>query len=51
MLGQGELTAWAAQAINDLDRHNIRGSDCFFALWQITVDDLVKVEKFPEPQP
>ena len=44
MLGQGELAARGAQAIDDLDGHDVGGPDRFLALRHMAVDDLVEVE-------
>ena len=50
MLGQGELAAGRAEAIDDLDGHDVGGPDGFFALGHMAVDDLVEVEELPEPE-
>ena len=50
MLGQGELAAGAAEAIDDLDGHDVGRPHRLLALGQVTVDDLVEVEELPEPE-
>ena len=50
VLRQGEFAAGAAEAIDDLDGHDVGGPDRFLALGDVAVDDLVEVEELPEPQ-
>jgi polyhydroxyalkanoate synthase len=50
MLGQREFAARSAQAIDDLDGHDVRRPDRFLPLGDVAVDDLVQVEELPEPQ-
>ena len=50
VLGQGEFAAGAAEAIDDLDGHDVGGPDRFLSLGDVAVDDLVEVEELPEPQ-
>ena len=49
MLGQGELAARGTQAIDDLDGHDVGGSDRVLARGHVTVDDRVEAEELPEP--
>ena len=50
VLRQGEFAAGAAEAVDDLDGHDVRGPDRFLPLGDVAVDDLVEVEELPEPQ-
>jgi hypothetical protein len=50
MLRQCEFAARGAQAVDDLDGHDVRRADCLFSLGNVAVDDLVEVEELPEPQ-
>ena len=47
--GQGELAARGIQTIDDFDGHDVGWPDGVFALGQVTVDDVVKVQKVPQP--
>jgi hypothetical protein len=49
MLGQREFAARGAQAVDDLDGHDVRRADGLFSLGNGAVDDLVEVEELPEP--
>ncbi len=50
VLGQGEFAAGAAEAIDDLDGHDVRGPDRLLPLRDMAVDDLVEMEELPQPQ-
>ena len=50
MLSQGELATGAAQAIDDLDRHDIGWPNRLLPLGHMAIHDLVEMEEFPEPQ-
>ena len=50
VLGQGELAAGSAEAVDDLDGHDVGGPHRFLALRQVAVHDLVEPEKPPEPE-
>src|SRR5262245_40268873 len=49
MLGQCELAAWRTQAIDYLNRDDIRRTHCVFTLRHVLVYDLVQLEHVPEP--
>jgi hypothetical protein len=49
MLGQGELATRLAQAIDDLDGHDIRRANGLFALRQVAVDNGIEAEVPPQP--
>ena len=49
MLGQGELAARLAQAIDDFDGDDVGGRHGLFALGHMLADDVVEAEELPEP--
>ncbi len=50
VFGQSKLAAGAAETIDHLDGYDIGRPHCFFALGDVTLDDLVEAEEFPEPE-
>ena len=50
MFGQSKFAAGAAETIDHLDGHDVGRPHCFFALGDVTLDDLVEAEEFPEPE-
>ena len=49
VLGQGELAARLAQAIDDFDGDDVGGANGFLALGHMAVDDVVQAEELPQP--
>ena len=49
MFGQRELAARLTQTVDDLDGHDVGGSNGFLALRHMTVDDVVQAEELPQP--
>ena len=50
MLRQGEFRARRAQAIDHLDGHDVGGTDRFFAMGNMPLEDLVELEMSPKPE-
>ena len=48
MFRQSELTARAAQTIDDLDGHHVRRTAAVFARRHVPLDDLVQMEQAPQ---
>ncbi len=49
VLGEGELAAGLAQAVDDLDGHHVGRSHCFLALRHMAGDDVVQAQVVPQP--
>src|SRR5579859_4333909 len=49
VLGEGELAAGLAQAIDDLDGHHVGGSHRFLALRHMPADNVVQAKVVPQP--
>ena len=49
MLGQSELAARLAQAIDDLDGHNLGGRHGLLVLRHVACDDAIEADVLPQP--